>query len=160
MSKFKNKVLSILKKDNFVSEILSFDPKKIINPLLALLYETDESIKWKAVTSIGIVVNQMAIKDMESARNIMRRLMWNLNEESGGVGWGSPEAMGEIMAKNKNLALEYHSILISYILPERNFIENEELQKGVIWGLNRLREVYPDLIKEGNVTHLLKAKRP
>ena len=44
------------------------------------------------------VVSRLADSDMEAARVIMRRLMWNLNDESGGIGWGSPEAMGEILA--------------------------------------------------------------
>jgi hypothetical protein len=62
---------------------------------------------------------------MESARVIIRRLIWNLNDESGGIGWGSPEAMGEIMAGHDRLAEEYHNILISYIMPDGNYIEHE-----------------------------------
>ena len=30
--------------------------------------------------------------------------MWTLNDESGGIGWGSPEVMGEILAAHKGLA--------------------------------------------------------
>jgi hypothetical protein len=46
---------------------------------------------------MGEVMAHLADKDMESARVIMRRLMWSLNDESGGIGWGAPEAMGEIV---------------------------------------------------------------
>jgi len=53
---------------------------------------------------MGRVVSSLAEKDMESARVVMRRLMWNLNEESGGIGWGCPEAMGETMARSAPLA--------------------------------------------------------
>ncbi|MEA3417440.1 MAG: hypothetical protein U9R02_15080 [Thermodesulfobacteriota bacterium] len=56
---------------------------------------------------MGVVVSNLADHDMESARVIMRRLIWNLNDESGGIGWGSPEAMGEIMARNNRLALPF-----------------------------------------------------
>ena len=63
---------------------------------------------------MGQVVSNLADTDMESARVIMRRLIWNLNDESGGIGWGSPEAMGDIMACHERLAGEYHRLLVSY----------------------------------------------
>ena len=87
---------------------------------------------------MGVVVSDMAKQDMESARVIMRRLIWNLNDESGGIGWGSPEAMGEIMARHEGLAEEYSCILISYIAENGNFLEHEALQRGAIWGFGRL----------------------
>ena len=76
----------------------------------------------------------------------MRRLMWNLNDESGGIGWGSPEAMGEIMARSPRLAEEYSTILVSYIRPDGNFLEHEILQRGVLWGLGRLAYARPELV--------------
>ena len=80
---------------------------------------------------------------MESARVVMRRLMWSLNDESGGIGWGSAEAMGEIMARNDLMADEYACILISYINPCGNFIDHPDLQKGILWGLGRLAQDRP-----------------
>lgn len=44
---------------------------------------------------------------MEKACTVMRRLMWTLNDEFGGIGWGVPEAMGEIMVCHKGLAHIY-----------------------------------------------------
>jgi len=78
----------------------------------------------------------------------MRRLIWNLNDESGGIGWGSPEAMGEIMAQSEQMAKEYHLILISYIRDDGNYIEHEILQRGVLWGLSRLAHARPELVKD------------
>jgi len=73
----------------------------------------------------------------------MRRFMWNLNEESGGIGWGCPEAMGESMARSERLADEYGCILCSYLHPERNFIEHPALQAGVLWGIGRMAHTWP-----------------
>ena len=97
---------------------------------------------------MGEVVDRLAAEDMESARVIMRRYMWQLNDESGGIGWGCPEAMGEIMARNRNLADEFWCILISYIRPDGNFLEHEILQRGVLWGVGRLAHARPELLKE------------
>ncbi|UCD78020.1 MAG: HEAT repeat domain-containing protein, partial [Desulfobacterales bacterium] len=69
--------------------------------------------------------------------------IWQLNEESGGIGWGCPESMAEAMALNERLADEYGSILISYIQPEGNYLEHETLQRGVIWGVGRLAHPRP-----------------
>jgi len=98
--------------------------------------------------AMGEVVDRLADQDIESARVIMRRYMWQLNDESGGIGWGCPEAIGEIMARNKNLAEEFWRILISYIRPDGNFLEHETLQRGVLWGVGRLAHARPQLLRD------------
>ena len=121
--------------------------KQVVNPLILFLHDRQEEVKWRAVSALGRVVSNLADRNIESARVVMRRLMWSLNSESGGIGWGAAEAMGEIMACNEQLAGEYASILISYIDNRGNFIENENLQKGVLWALGRLAQVRPNLIR-------------
>ena len=131
-----------------LAEIGRMPARKAINPLFSFLCSMDEVLKWRAVTAMGAVVDRLAAADMESARVIMRRCMWQLNDESGGIGWGCPEAMGEIMARNKNLAVEFWCILSSYIRPDGNFLELEALQRAVLWGLGRLAHVRASLLKD------------
>lgn len=131
-----------------LAEIGRMPARKAINPLFSFLCSLDEVLKWRAVMAMGEVVDRLADADMESARVIMRRYMWQLNDESGGIGWGCPEAMGEIMARNKNLAAEFWRILVSYIRPDGNFLELEALQRGVLWGLGRLAHARPSLLKD------------
>lgn len=121
--------------------------RQAVNPLFSLLYSVEETIRWRAVTAMGVVVCRMADSAMESARVVMRRLMWNLNDESGGIGWGSPEAMGEITAGHAGLADEFACILTSYIDPAGNFLEHERLQRGVLWGVGRLAHARAQLVK-------------
>ena len=96
----------------------------------------------------------MAETNLESARSVMRRLIWSLNEESGWIGWGSAEAMAEIMARNFTLANEYHKILISYVSEGDNYLLYDKLREEVVRGLKRLSHVYPQLVQ--GVQHLLK----
>ncbi len=131
-----------------LAEISRMPARKAVNPLFSFLCSPDELLKWRAVMAMGEVVDRLAEADMESARVIMRRYMWQLNDESGGIGWGCPEAMGEIMARNKNLAEEFWCILISYIRPDGNFLEHEVLQRGVLWGVGRLAQARPELLKD------------
>jgi HEAT repeat protein len=123
-------------------------PRQIINPLLSFLQSGNEKVKWGAVKGTGQVVSRMAESDMESARVILRRLMWSLNDESGGIGWGSPEAMGEILASHSGLAREYALILLSYAREDGNYLELEGLQRGLLWGVGRLSEKRPELVRE------------
>lgn len=130
------------------SEWSRLPAEKAVSHLLSFLYSPDECIKWRAVTAVGIVTAKLADGDMESGRVVMRRLMWNLNDESGGIGWGSPEAMAEIMAMHQRLADEYVHILVSYIREDGNRLENDLLERGVLWGIGRIAQVRPRLLRE------------
>jgi hypothetical protein len=123
--------------------ICNLPARQVVNPLLALFCDRNIQLRWRAVTVMGAVMAGLAQENMESARVVMRRFMWNLNEESGGIGWGCPEAMGECMARSERLAEEYGCILLSYAHPERNFIEHPGLQEGVLWGIGRLAHARP-----------------
>ena len=143
-------VLQLLQQDSpdrFLSELCRLPARQVVNPLFSFLCSLDEKVKWHAVAAMGAVVSNLAKTNMESARVIMRRFIWQLNDESGGIGWGCPEAMGDTMARNNLLADEYGSILISFIRPDGNFLEHEILQRGVLWGVGRLAHERPDLFR-------------
>ena len=153
----KRKVLALLGSDNFdqsLNELCQLPARQVINPLFSLLLSSDEQIRWRAITGMGAVVAKLAERDMESARVIMRRLMWSLNDESGGIGWGAPEAMGEIIASHEGLAKEYASVLISYVREDGNFLEYEPLQRGAVWGIGRVAQERPHLVQDA-VPHLV-----
>ena len=147
----KAKVLDLLKSgdlDRVIDQLSQLPARHVINPLFSFLYHRDEQIKWRTVTAMGAIVSKLADEDMESARVIIRRIMWNLNDESGGIGWGSPEAMGEILACHETLAKEYNQILVSYAREDGNFQEHPLMQRGVLWGIGRLAQANPALIMD------------
>jgi hypothetical protein len=147
----KKRVLDLLQVENFsegLQKIRQLPPRRSVNPLMACLCSLDERIKWRAVEALGEVVADLAAVDLESARIVMRRFIWNLNDESGGIGWGCPEAMAAAMAQNDRLAHEYGCILVSYIQPEGNYLEHAALQRGVLWGVGRLAYARPDLMRD------------
>ncbi|MFC1820809.1 DVU0298 family protein [Thermodesulfobacteriota bacterium] len=147
----KKKFTKILKSSNVepvLEGLFQIPDHKAINSLFSFLYHEDPVIKWNAVTAMGAVVSKLAREDIEAAREVIRRLMWNLNDESGGIGWGSPEAMGEILASQKALAGEYSPILISYTREDGNYQEHELMQRGVLWGIGRLAQARPGCLKD------------
>ncbi|MEW6667928.1 MAG: DVU0298 family protein [Thermodesulfobacteriota bacterium] len=147
----KERILGLLKSPDFGEDALKIARlplMKGINSLFPLLYHGDGVIRRRAVLALGSLVSELAQRDMEEARNVIRRLMWNLNEESGGMGWGSPEAMAEILARHEGLAREYAHILVSYTQEGGNYLENEILQQGLLWGIGRVFRRWPDLIRK------------
>lgn len=128
--------------------IQKFPAEQLVSPLISFFCSTDNVLKWRSVSALAHLIDSMAQVNMEKSRIIIRRLMWTLNEESGGVGWGAPEAMGELMSLNKALAEEYHKILFSYIDDHGNFLDYEPLQQGVLWGIYRLSQKRPALVEK------------
>lgn len=144
-------ILRLLKTADFersLGELSRFPARRSVNALISLLYHKDETVRWRAVSAIGVVVHSLASENGEAARVIMRRLMWSLNDESGGIGWGAAEAMGEIMAQDEAMASEYASILVSYLDEKGNFLEYEMLQRGVLWAIARLARQRPGLLRD------------
>lgn len=148
----KRQVSEILASDNWESrweELVAINPQKLVAPLFSALYSSDPRIKWHAVSCFGLVTSELASRNMERARIVIRRCIWNLNDESGGIGWGSPEVMAEVMTHNLQLANEYHKILFSFVQDKEgadNFLEYTPLRRGAYWGIARMSQVIPDFV--------------
>ncbi len=122
-------------------------PNRLLKPLFSCLCSGDEQVKWFAVSAMGLAVAALAAKKLEDARVVMRRFMWMLNDESGGIGWGVPEAMGEVMACEPRLAREYGHILVAFMREDGFFLELEALQRGLMWGLGRMAAASGDNLR-------------
>ena len=145
----KKEIFGLLKSPDFFKQqdfLKDLPFHKTLNYLFSALCSEDEEVMWHAVTATGRLVADLASRDPDAARDILRRMMWSLNEESGGIGWGLPEAMGETLARNEILAGEFAAILVSYIQPDGNFLEFEPLQRGALWAIGRLAEAFPLLL--------------
>jgi len=106
-----------------------------------LLYEQDDLLRWRAVEAVGAVAGRLAASDPEAVRVLLRTLLWSINDESGGIGWGAPECIGEIVYRCPDLFPEYASIVISYA-------DEEMLRRGVLWAAGRIAQARPDLVRE------------
>lgn len=145
----KKQVLALLKTDNIEHiehELGKFPPEKLLTSLFSGICGANEITKWNAVTMMGSVVAKLADQDMEAARIVMRRFMWSLNDESGGIGWGAPEAMAECLACHDGLAREYTHILVAFMREDGFFLEHLPLQRGLMWGIGRLGQARPELL--------------
>lgn len=141
-----------------LSRFAEMDVKDAIHGLFSGICSADNRVHWNAVACMGQVVARLAEQDIEEARIVMRRLLWSLNDESGGIGWGAPETMAEIMVHHQGLAEEYLHMLISYmredgeeLFQDGNFLEHEVLQRGLLWGVSRLAATKPGMLRERDI---------
>ena len=146
-----------------IEGVAGYRERQLITPLFSALCHADELVRWHAVSVFGRIVSRLAGQDMESARIVMRRFLWSLNDESGGIGWGVPEAMAEAMFRHEALADEYLHMLVSYmredgpeLFQDGNYIELPMLQRGLLWGIDRLIGRYRQRLEEMGVEADLK----
>ena len=126
-------------------------PRTLIGPLFACLLDPDRLTALRAASAFGVVVSRLFDADPAAARQVLRDFMWRLNDESGNVAWGIPEAFGEILAAQETLAMEFHRVLAAYI-HERDcetgdtFLDLCPLRRGAYWALGRLAHARPKLV--------------
>ncbi len=118
-----------------------------VGPLFSFLL-LEPLMRHKAALALGMTVAGIAEKEPEKARNVVRRYMWHLSEESGNIGWGIPEAFAETLVASPLLAREFHRILITYVIDlgrEDNFCDHDILRRSCYWACGRFAEARPDL---------------
>lgn len=143
-------LLSTHDPESILEKVEKIPRKSLLHPLFTALCNPLEKVRWNAVLCFGRVVPEIAENNFEDARIVMRRFLWMLNDESGGIGWGAPESMAEIMCRHDQLRSEYLHMLISYmrddgeeLFQDGNFLELPLLQRGLLWGIGRLCHTFP-----------------
>lgn len=109
--------------------------KRVLRHILRNLYSVEAPVRWCAVRDLGLLA---AERSAERNRELLRRLAWSLNEESGATGWGAPEAMGEILAGSPTLRPEFDGHFLGYLSGRETFLDNPVLDAGTLWALGRL----------------------
>ena len=97
------------------------------------LYDIDERLRWSAIeTAAKLMQRWWRSGREEKVRTYIRTLFWSMTDESGGIGWSSPQAIAEIIVNIPELIDPYGSMMIAYSIDEPPLI------KGGLWGIGRL----------------------
>jgi HEAT repeat protein len=102
-------------------------------PVASLLFDSDELIRWRAIEAIGWVARQEYAKEPERVRRFIRRILWLMNDESGGICWNGPEVIGEVLRNVPPLVSEYGRLL-------PGFFSEEPFEAGSRWAVARVAE--------------------
>jgi HEAT repeat protein len=111
--------------------------KRVLGSLVALTYDPDLLIRWRAVEALGVAADRVAQRDPECVREHLRRLYWLLSEESGGVCWRAPEAIAEIVRHRPELFADYIPITVFLILNLAKE-DRKHFKAGALWAIGRL----------------------
>jgi HEAT repeat protein len=130
----KAQVLEILRGADW-EELLRFAEAEpsAMSVLVTFLLELDDLLRWRAIDGLGRVAEHVARSDLEAVRDLVRRQIWAMNDESGNIPWHAGEAIGEILFKVSALRAEFAPILFSHR-------HDHPFQVGVHWAMARLAE--------------------
>ena len=97
------------------------------------LYDIDERLRWSAIETAAKLMQRWWSSGREDkVRIYIRTLFWSISDESGGIGWSSPQTIAEIIVNIPELIDPYGSMMIAYSIDEPPLI------KGGLWGIGRL----------------------
>lgn len=116
---------------------LLLDDRRVVTALNRLLFDSDELIRWRAVTGLGWVAEE----DPFLLEKVISRLFYTMNDDSGSIGWMAPQALGEICANDADLVEDFFPIIISSM-------EVEWFRAGALWAVARIAPLRPDLVED------------
>ncbi len=109
----KKQLTDLLRKNDLQAiYALAVERKRVLSLLTALTYHPDRQISDRAVTAFGPAALAVAVNDLEFVRNQLRRLLWLVNDESGGIGWRAPELMATVLSACPGMFDEFISPLV------------------------------------------------
>ncbi|MFH1049927.1 MAG: hypothetical protein V1779_03235 [bacterium] len=161
--KLKYAIFDILKHavwESKINNLIDIHGYKLTNAFFSASYNETKLISKRAVSCFGLLTKKTPQGQKEKIRNLMRKCIWMLTEESGGVPWKIPEIMGAIMSSDKTIAEDYKNILFSYIYEVDgefdNYLENPQLRKSVYFAIVQISKNFPELIH--NETEVIKQR--
>jgi hypothetical protein len=124
-----------------VDELVQQD-RKVLSLLIRMAYDKETLAGWRAIKAIGRAAQTLIKTDPECLREIARRLLWSLSDESGGIGWAAPEILGEIISADPRRFSDLIPLIAAvYDVEERVF------KAGVVYALARIAEKAPEQVE-------------
>ncbi|ABO51432.1 HEAT domain containing protein [Desulforamulus reducens MI-1] len=134
-----NQLLKEMRYEELVARTL--ENQGTLRYLFRLLYHPFGLERWRAIAGLGYITEAMLQNSQGDVREIIRRLLWSMNDESGTTSWSAPEAIGEIIYHNPNEFAEFVPIVV-------NASEEEIFHRGIVWTLGRVGSKEPGLVRE------------
>ena len=123
-----------------------------LRTLSSLLFEENPLVAWRAIEAIGQVAGTVSNTDIDKVKRQIRKLLWMMNDESGGLCRRGPEAIGEILINVPSLTQDYAHLLPPYLW-------EEPFEVGTRSAIFRLLSARPETtdIFQGCIGDLLKS---
>lgn len=134
----REEIVRLLREGNFSGLVdLAGQESAVAGQLMMFLFDPRDLLLWRATEGLGHV----GAAHPAQVQKLISRLLYLLNEDSGSSGWGAAAALGEIGRHKVSLVAE--------IIPMfYGFLEERYSRAPMLWGVGRLAEVHPELLKE------------
>jgi hypothetical protein len=119
---------------------LATERRRVLSSLIALTYDPDLQVVWRAIEAMGLAVEEVTKSDEPYGKEHMRRLYWLITEEAGAVFWRAPECMAECCARLPKL-FKSHVPIAFHLLETLEEEDLEHFRPGAIWAICRLIDV-------------------
>ncbi len=121
---------------------LAEQQRRVLSWLVTLTYEPDPLLSWRAIEAFGVAAAHIAEHDPEFVRVHLRRLLWLLSDESGGIGWRAPELLGDVLHRQPGQFPDFLPLLASLLDMEPE--DAIRFRAGWLWAIGRVAEVAPE----------------
>ena len=136
----KTTITQLLKANDIASAVaVVAGDRKAFSILARLAYDKDSLVGWRAILVAGLAARELVRTAPEFLRDTCRKLLWSLNDESGGIGWSAPELLGEIVSSD---AKRFTDMIP--LIAEAYDIEGGVFKAGVVYALARIGAQAPD----------------
>lgn len=92
--------------------------------------------RWHAISALGALAEEYAYDNEEIYRNVIRRAVWAMADESGNVPWAAPEMMSAVIKACPQHYKEFVKIMIT------NGLDSPMCHYGVLWSVGYLGSEY------------------
>jgi len=106
-----------------------------VRPLLGRLWDLDPEVRLRAARALGAA----AANHPDLGREVLRRLLWDLNDESATNGEFAVPAIGEIGRRSPQLAEDFIGPMVSHLW-------DDNLRCAILRALCRIAETAPETI--------------
>jgi hypothetical protein len=127
----------------------ALESPRVVGILFNLSYDKDSLITWRAVEAMGVVAGALTERSREEGRELMKRLLWSITEESGGLGWSSIEMIAEVVVNSPQVFSD-----IPLLLPE--YYDEPVFRDSVLYALWRIGSSNPELLEPTDVKEVVR----
>ena len=92
--------------------------------------------RWHSISALAALAKEYAYDNEEIYRNVIRRAVWAMADESGNVPWAAPEMMSAVIKACPQHYKEFVKIMIT------NGLDSPMCHLGVLWSVGYLGKDY------------------
>jgi len=142
MHGLKNSILHALESNDLdaVASLVK-ENRRALAILVRISYDRETLAAWRAIKAVGLAAEALVKTEYEFLRETVRKLLWSLSDESGGIGWSAPELLGEIVSADPKRLSD-----IIPLIAQVYEVEEEVFRPGVVYALARVAETAPEQV--------------